>query len=72
MIFIKINNYQDKLSIMNIYIYSKCKGIHIHKRNFAKSQSTYYSVHNESGDFNTSLSSMDRSKTDHIIKIQED
>ena len=39
----------------------KCKGTHIYKRNFTKAQSTHLIPYNNSGGFNTLLSSMDRS-----------
>jgi hypothetical protein len=48
-------------------ICSKCKGTHIHKRNFTKAKSTHTS-HNNFWDFNTPLSAIDRSGK-HKLKL---
>ena len=40
--------YQDEHSVLNIFA-SKCKGKHIHKRNFTKHQSIYWNSQNNSG-----------------------
>jgi hypothetical protein len=46
-ILIKGKILQEKLN--SEYLCSKCKGTHIHKRNFSKAQSTYCTSHNNSG-----------------------
>ena len=38
-----------KRTLNSEYLCSKCKGTHIHKRNFTKAQSTYCISHNNSG-----------------------
>ena len=49
--------YQEELSILNLW--SKCKGMDIHKINFLKAQSTHHILHNNSGRHQHSTVPMD-------------
>ena len=51
-IFIKGKIYQEQL--YSEHLCSKCKGAHIHKRNFTKPQSSHCISHNNSGGFQRS------------------
>jgi len=39
----------EKEAINSVYLRSKCKGKHIHKRNFIKAQITHCTSHNNNG-----------------------
>jgi hypothetical protein len=65
-LFILIKENLPRKTHKSEHLCCKCKGIHIHKRNFNKAQSTYCITCNNSGRFNTPLSSMARSWKEKI------